>query len=55
VSIKVYEERFGSFEESYGPIVNKLLTWDLLDSDKKMLKLTSRGLLYLNKVLVEFM
>ena len=55
VSVEAYEKRFGSFEESYGPIVNKLLTWDLLDSDKKMLKLTSRGLLYLNKVLVEFM
>ncbi|MBI3016577.1 MAG: radical SAM family heme chaperone HemW [Deltaproteobacteria bacterium] len=56
VSLAAYEERFGSsLIESYGPIVDKLLTWGLLDSVKKMLKLTPRGILYLNKVLVEFM
>ncbi|MBI3018831.1 MAG: radical SAM family heme chaperone HemW [Deltaproteobacteria bacterium] len=56
VSLEEYEERFGSsLMKSYGSIVDKLLTWDLLDSVKKMLKLTPRGILYLNKVLVEFM
>ena len=56
VSLATYEERFGSsLMKDYGPTVDKLLIWDLLDSVKKMLKLTPRGLLTLNKVLVEFM
>ncbi len=56
VSFEAYEERFGvSLMKSYGSVVDKLLTWGLLDSSEKVLKLNHRGSLTLNKVLVEFM
>jgi len=40
---------------SYGKQIKRLRGLGLLDSSQKMLKLTSKGLLYLNAVLVEFM
>ena len=51
-----FEARFQeSLMISYGNEVRSLMAQGLLDSTAKMLKLTPRGLLYLNKVLVEFM
>lgn len=55
VSLEDYERRFKKILMiSYSKQISSLLEQGLLDSSQKMLKLTSKGLLYLNQVLLEF-
>lgn len=56
ISYSDYEGRFGeNIMISYGYKINSLMEGQLLDSSHGMLKLTKKGLLYLNQVLLKLL
>src|SRR3989338_687661 len=55
IQFQDFEDRFKeSIIKSYGCKIDMLFKKGFLDSTQKMLKLTSKGLVYLNQVLLEF-
>ncbi|MBI4041478.1 MAG: radical SAM family heme chaperone HemW [Deltaproteobacteria bacterium] len=56
ISFQAFQDRFHlSFEDRYQKILQSLQEKMMVDIHKQMLKLTPKGLLYLNQVLIDFM
>jgi oxygen-independent coproporphyrinogen-3 oxidase len=55
VSIETFRSRFGKAPEEFYPCIRSWVEGDFLDNDHGRLRLTRKGLLLANSILVEFM